>query len=92
MFWLGRDADGATIVVTGIGRKMARLNAFVSPLCDFFLCLFESMTSIFSAQSQYNSQRAGITTAIVLAVLVPLGLLGFYIVVKLRQNAQESNY
>ncbi|TRY73653.1 hypothetical protein TCAL_08799 [Tigriopus californicus] len=39
-------------------------------------------------QSQYNSQRAGITTAIVLAVLVPLGLIGFYIVVKLRQNAQ----
>lgn len=46
--------------------------------------------SLFPAQAQYNAQKAGITSAIVLAVLIPIGILGFCLVLKLRQRAQEA--
>lgn len=41
-------------------------------------------------QSQYNAQKAGITSAIVIAVLLPIGLCGFCLLLKLRQNAADK--
>ena len=41
-------------------------------------------------QSQYNAQKAGITSAIVIAVLLPIGICGFCLILKLRQNAAEK--
>ena len=41
-------------------------------------------------QSQYNAQKAGITSAIVIAVLLPIGICGFCLLLKLRQNASEK--
>ena len=41
-------------------------------------------------QSQYNAQKAGITSAIVIAVLLPIGICGFCLLLKLRQNAAEK--
>ena len=40
-------------------------------------------------QSQYNSQQAGITTAIVLAVLIPVGCVLGCLLFKLREVAKE---
>lgn len=42
-------------------------------------------------QAQYNAQRAGVTSAIVIAILVPLACLGICIIAKLRQVAAEKN-
>ena len=42
-----------------------------------------------TVQSQYNAQKAGITSAIVIAVLLPIGICGFCLLLKLRQNAAE---
>ena len=41
-------------------------------------------------QSQYNAQKAGITSAIVIAVLLPIGICGFCLLLKLRQNAADK--
>ena len=41
-------------------------------------------------QSQYNAQKAGITSAIVIAVLLPIGICGFCLLLKLRQSAAEK--
>jgi len=42
------------------------------------------------AQARYNAQRAGITSAIVLAVLIPLGICGFCLILTLRERAAEK--
>ena len=43
-----------------------------------------------TAQARYNAQRAGITSAIVLAVLIPLGICGFCLILTLRERAAEK--
>ena len=48
-----------------------------------------------AAQADYNTRRAGITSAIVVAILIPVGICGFCLLLKLRQNAaekREDNY
>ena len=40
-------------------------------------------------QSQYNAQKAGITSAIVIAVLLPIGICGFCLMLQLRNRAAE---
>ncbi len=44
-----------------------------------------------SAQAQYNARRAGITSAIVIAILIPVGICGFCLILKLRENAAERS-
>ena len=43
-----------------------------------------------SVQSQYNAQKAGITSAIVIAVLLPIGICGFCLLLQLRNRAAEK--
>lgn len=45
-----------------------------------------------TAQSLYNARQAGITSAIVVAVLVPVGICGFCFLLRLRQNASERRW
>lgn len=40
-------------------------------------------------QSQYNAQKAGITSAIVIAVLLPIGICGFCLLLQLRNKAAD---
>lgn len=42
------------------------------------------------AQTVYNSQRAGITSAIVISILLPLGICAFCCILKLRENVLEG--
>jgi len=44
---------------------------------------------IFTAQNQYNARRAGITSAIVIAIAIPVGIAGFCLVLTLREKAAE---
>ncbi len=44
----------------------------------------------FAAVSQYNSQQAGITAAIVIAVLIPVGCCLVCLIIRLRQHAIEQ--
>jgi len=41
-------------------------------------------------QGAYNARRAGITAAIVVAVLIPVGICGFCLILKLREKAAEK--
>merc|ERR1711860_303241 len=41
-------------------------------------------------QASYNAQQAGITAAIVIAVVVPLGVCIFCIILKIRERGQED--
>ncbi len=43
------------------------------------------------AQAQYNARRAGITSAIVIAILIPVGICGFCLILKLRESASERS-
>ena len=43
-----------------------------------------------TAQGAYNARRAGITAAIVVAVLIPVGICGFCLILKLREKAAEK--
>lgn len=40
-------------------------------------------------QGQYNARRAGITSAIVIAVLIPVGICGFCLILTLRERAAQ---
>ena len=44
---------------------------------------------LFAAQNQYNARRAGITSAIVIAICIPVGIAGFCLVLTLREKAAE---
>jgi len=50
---------------------------------------FSHHKSFPTAQSLYNARRAGITSAIVLAVCVPIGICLFCLLVRLRQRGFE---
>lgn len=41
-------------------------------------------------QATYNTQRAGITSAIVIAILLPLGICGFCLIIHLRNKAIDK--
>ena len=47
---------------------------------------------LIAAQSDYNTRRAGITSAIVIAILIPVGICLFCVLIHLRQRAQEKAY
>ena len=47
---------------------------------------------LFTAQSDYNTRKAGITSAIVIAILVPVGICGFCLIIHLRQRASEKAF
>ena len=51
---------------------------------------FDARFFFITAQARYNAQRAGITSAIVLAVLIPLGICGFCLILTLRERAAEK--
>ena len=42
-----------------------------------------------TAQALYNSQKAGITSAIVICILLPLGICAFCLIMKLRERGAE---
>ena len=42
-----------------------------------------------TAQEKYNARKAGITSAIVVAVLIPVGICGFCLILTLREKAAE---
>jgi hypothetical protein len=44
-----------------------------------------------TAQTLYNSQKAGITSAIVICILLPLGICAFCLIVHLRNKNAEGN-
>ena len=46
--------------------------------------------NLYTVQSQYNAQKAGITSAIVIAVLLPIGICGFCLLLQLRNRAAEK--
>ena len=58
---------------------------YFSHFNDFF---FISLT----AQADYNTRRAGITSAIVIAILIPVGICLFCVLVHLRQKASEKAF
>ena len=64
-------------------RPFSRFRAAETKLKDFPIS--------FPAQKQYNAQKAGITSAIVIAVLIPVACLGICLVAKLRQVAADRN-
>ena len=57
-----------------------------STCCEFYhdISLYKCIE-----QSQYNAQKAGITSAIVIAVLLPIGICGFCLLLQLRNKAAD---
>ena len=55
------------------------------------LKLIEACLKI-AAQSDYNTRKAGITSAIVIAVLIPVGICGFCLIVHLREKASDKAF
>ena len=47
------------------------------------------MFSLLKVQSQYNAYRAGITSAIVLAIMVPVGIALYCLLIFLRQKGAQ---
>ena len=45
---------------------------------------------MYIVQAQYNAQKAGVTSAIVIAVLLPIGICGFCLLLQLRNRAAEK--
>ena len=59
----------------------------------FYLFWFKHNSNFqFTAQSDYNTRRAGITSAIVIAILIPVGICLFCVLIHLRQRAQEKAF
>ena len=61
----------------------------------FDICIvhnFSIKLILIAAQADYNTRRAGITSAIVVAILIPVGICGFCLIVHLRQKATEKAY
>ena len=55
----------------------------------FWICLLIICSYRKTVQSQYNAQKAGITTAIVVAVLLPIGICAFCFLLYIRNKAVE---
>ena len=60
-------------------------------------CILVTLIWIFwffflTAQADYNTRRAGITSAIVIAILIPVGICLFCVLVHLRQKASEKAF
>ena len=54
-----------------------------------FAPAMKAMVSLCRLSSQYNAQKAGITSAIVIAVLLPIGICGFCLLLQLRNKAAD---
>ena len=73
-------------VTTVLLSQLIQLHCKKSKYPTPILMLVFSIT----AQGAYNARRAGITAAIVVAVLIPVGICGFCLILKLREKAAEK--
>ena len=64
-------------------------NFLIKPKCILHVMSFIISLNICIEQSQYNAQKAGITSAIVIAVLLPIGICGFCLLLQLRNKAAD---